>query len=176
MLLAEPKSLPDLGAATLDEIFAVWARVDHELGDRVKAGAVVGRPLTPGSVAGVHRRHHRHHRYYNHVSGPAKTLPCRERCKLSWQRRWPLTAPEILNGSIHLSVTFVATTPDLRSSVWRPISAASVSAANSPWQVVGTYGFRHIVPGHAIPCRGSVDFSANGKSGMNPEPLVLCRR
>ena len=24
-----------------------------------KAGAVVGRPLTPGSVAGVHRRHHR---------------------------------------------------------------------------------------------------------------------
>ena len=31
-----------------------------------KAGAVVGRPLTPGSVAGVHRRHHRRHGYYNH--------------------------------------------------------------------------------------------------------------
>ena len=89
-----------------------------------KAGAVVGRPLTPGSVAGDHRRHHRHHRYYNHVSGPAKTLPCRERCKLSWQRRWPLTAPEILNGSIHLSDAVFATRwAHLRSSV-RPISAA----------------------------------------------------
>src|SRR6478609_7929539 len=31
-----------------------------------KAGAVIGRPLTPGSVAGVHRRHHRRHGYYNH--------------------------------------------------------------------------------------------------------------
>ena len=32
-----------------------------------KARAVVGRPLTPGSVAGVHRRHHRrayHHHYH----------------------------------------------------------------------------------------------------------------
>ena len=34
-----------------------------------KARAVVGRPLTPGSVAGVHRRHHRRayrHGYYGH--------------------------------------------------------------------------------------------------------------
>ena len=34
-----------------------------------KARARIGRPLTPGSVAGVHRRHHRrayHHGYYGH--------------------------------------------------------------------------------------------------------------
>src|SRR6188508_3106332 len=34
-----------------------------------KARAVIGRPLTPGSVAGVHRRHHRRayrHGYYGH--------------------------------------------------------------------------------------------------------------
>ena len=31
-----------------------------------KARARIGRPLTPGSVAGVHRRHHRRHAYYNH--------------------------------------------------------------------------------------------------------------
>ena len=29
-----------------------------------KAGARIGRPLTPVSVAGVHRRHHRRHAYY----------------------------------------------------------------------------------------------------------------
>ena len=31
-----------------------------------KARAVIGRPLTPGSVAGVHRRHHRRQGYYGH--------------------------------------------------------------------------------------------------------------
>jgi hypothetical protein len=31
-----------------------------------KARARVGRPLTPGSIAGVHRRHHRRNAYYNH--------------------------------------------------------------------------------------------------------------
>jgi hypothetical protein len=34
-----------------------------------KARARIGRPLTPGSVAGVHRRHHRRayrHEYYGH--------------------------------------------------------------------------------------------------------------
>ena len=31
-----------------------------------KARALIGRPLTPGSVAGVHRRHHRRHGYYYH--------------------------------------------------------------------------------------------------------------
>ena len=34
-----------------------------------KARAVIGRPLTPGSVAGVHRRYHRRayrHNYYGH--------------------------------------------------------------------------------------------------------------
>jgi hypothetical protein len=34
-----------------------------------KARAVIGRPLTPGSVAGVHRRHHRrayHYGYHGH--------------------------------------------------------------------------------------------------------------
>jgi hypothetical protein len=34
-----------------------------------KANAVIGRPLTPGSVAGVHRRAHRRayrHGYYHH--------------------------------------------------------------------------------------------------------------
>jgi hypothetical protein len=31
-----------------------------------KARARIGRPLTPGSVAGVHRRHHRRHGYYGH--------------------------------------------------------------------------------------------------------------
>jgi len=34
-----------------------------------KARAVIGRPLTPGSVAGVHRRYHRRayrHGYYGH--------------------------------------------------------------------------------------------------------------
>jgi hypothetical protein len=36
-----------------------------------KARARIGRPLTPGSVAGVHRRHHRRayrHGYYGHGS------------------------------------------------------------------------------------------------------------
>ncbi len=31
-----------------------------------KARARIGRPLTPVSVAGVHRRHHRRHGYYHH--------------------------------------------------------------------------------------------------------------
>src|SRR6478736_1746155 len=38
-----------------------------------KARAVIGRPLTPGSVAGVHRRHHRRayrHGYYGHGGYP----------------------------------------------------------------------------------------------------------
>ena len=43
-----------------------------------KARAVIGRPLTPGSVAGVHRRHHRRayrrgyygHGYYGHGYRP----------------------------------------------------------------------------------------------------------
>jgi hypothetical protein len=35
-----------------------------------KARAVIGRPLTPGSVAGVHRRVHRRHHYYHHHHHP----------------------------------------------------------------------------------------------------------
>ena len=35
-----------------------------------KARAVVGRPLTPGSVAGVHRRVHRRSHYYHHHHHP----------------------------------------------------------------------------------------------------------
>ena len=40
-----------------------------------KARAVIGRPLTPGSVAGVHRRYHRRayrHGYYGHQRPPIR--------------------------------------------------------------------------------------------------------
>ena len=63
-----------------------------------KAGAVVGRPLTPGSIAGVHRRHERReyrrgsygqgsygHGYYGHGgSHAAASLTCKEAAKLQF--------------------------------------------------------------------------------------------
>ena len=58
-----------------------------------KAGAVVGRPLTPGSIAGVHRRHERReyrrgsygHGYYGHGgSQAAGSLTCKEAAKLQF--------------------------------------------------------------------------------------------
>ena len=63
-----------------------------------KAGAVVGRPLTPGSIAGVHRRHERReyrrgsydhgsygHGYYGHGgSHAAASLSCKEAAKLQF--------------------------------------------------------------------------------------------
>ena len=63
-----------------------------------KAGAVVGRPLTPGSIAGVHRRYERReyrrgsygheyngHRYYGHGgSQAAASLTCKEAAKLEF--------------------------------------------------------------------------------------------
>ena len=68
-----------------------------------KAGAVIGRPLTPGSVAGVHRRHERReyrrgnygqgyygHGYYGpggHVpsqAAAAAPLTCKEAAKLQF--------------------------------------------------------------------------------------------
>ena len=63
-----------------------------------KAGAVVGRPLTPGSIAGVHRRHERReyrrgsygqgsygHGYYGHGgSQAAASLTCKEAAKLQF--------------------------------------------------------------------------------------------
>ena len=68
-----------------------------------KAGAVIGRPLTPGSVAGVHRRHERReyrrgnygqgyygHGYYGHgghvpsQAAAAAPLTCKELAKLEF--------------------------------------------------------------------------------------------
>jgi hypothetical protein len=68
-----------------------------------KAGAVIGRPLTPGSVAGVHRRHERReyrrgyygqgyygHGYYGHgghvpsQTAAAAPLTCKEAAKLQF--------------------------------------------------------------------------------------------
>ena len=68
-----------------------------------KAGAVIGRPLTPGSVAGVHRRHERReyrrgnygqgyygHGYYGHgghvpsQASAAAPLTCKEAAKLEF--------------------------------------------------------------------------------------------
>ena len=63
-----------------------------------KAGAVVGRPLTPGSIAGVHRRNERReyrrgsygheyngHGYYGHGgSHAAASLSCKEAAKLQF--------------------------------------------------------------------------------------------
>ena len=63
-----------------------------------KAGAVVGRPLTPGSIAGVHRRNERReyrrgsygheyngHGYYGHGgSQAAGSLTCKEAAKLEF--------------------------------------------------------------------------------------------
>jgi hypothetical protein len=65
-----------------------------------KARAVIGRPLTPGSVAGVHRRYERRtyrrgyygtayygHGYHGHVSSQAAapaTLTCKEAAKLQF--------------------------------------------------------------------------------------------
>ena len=68
-----------------------------------KARARIGRPLTPGSVAGVHRRHHRrayHHGYYGHgyyghgyyghaghvtsQAAAAAPLTCKESAKLEF--------------------------------------------------------------------------------------------
>src|SRR6476661_9330355 len=63
-----------------------------------KARAVVGRPLTPGSIAGVHRRYERReyrrgsygheyngHRYYGHGgSQAAASLTCKEAAKLQF--------------------------------------------------------------------------------------------
>ena len=63
-----------------------------------KAGAVVGRPLTPGSIAGVHRRHERReyrrgsygqgsygHGSYGHGgSHAAGSLTCKEAAKLQF--------------------------------------------------------------------------------------------
>ena len=68
-----------------------------------KAGAVIGRPLTPGSVAGVHRRHERReyrrgnygqgyygHGYYGHgghvpsQASAAAPLTCKESAKLEF--------------------------------------------------------------------------------------------
>ena len=63
-----------------------------------KAGAVVGRPLTPGSIAGVHRRHERReyrqgsysHGSYGHGSyghggsQAAGSLTCKEAAKLQF--------------------------------------------------------------------------------------------
>ena len=57
-----------------------------------KARAVVGRPLTPGSVAGVHRRYERRayrrgsygHGYYGHGGQAAAPLTCKEAAKLQF--------------------------------------------------------------------------------------------
>ena len=58
-----------------------------------KAGAVVGRPLTPGSIAGVHRRHERReyrrgsygHGYHGYGgSQAAASLTCKEAAKLQF--------------------------------------------------------------------------------------------
>ena len=64
-----------------------------------KAGAVIGRPLTPGSIAGVHRRQERRgyygqgyygHGYYGHAghvtsqAAAAAPLTCKELAKLEF--------------------------------------------------------------------------------------------
>jgi hypothetical protein len=67
-----------------------------------KARAVIGRPLTPGSVAGVHRRHERRayrggyygqgyyghgyygHGHYGHGGQAAAPLTCKEAAKLQF--------------------------------------------------------------------------------------------
>ena len=64
-----------------------------------KAGAVIGRPLTPGSIAGVHRRQERRgyygqgyygHAYYGHAghvtsqAAAAAPLTCKESAKLEF--------------------------------------------------------------------------------------------